>query len=69
MTLACRGSVTSLTPPRELVPAADYRLAALTDLEASDLADPSFLNALVAAAVAVLITDGGTVSQNLQIAK
>ena len=49
------------------LPAGDYRIAALTDLEAADLIDPSFMDALVPASVPVVVRDGDTTTQDLRL--
>jgi hypothetical protein len=51
------------------LPAGDYLIAALTDLEPRDLLDPFFVERLVAAGVAVRIADGETTTQDLRIAR
>jgi hypothetical protein len=51
------------------LPAGDYLIAALTDLEPRDLLDASFIERLVAAAVAVRIADGETTTQDLRIGR
>lgn len=48
------------------LPAGEYSLAAVTDIEAGEQFDPEFLRALVGAAVTVTIADGGTTSQGLR---
>lgn len=48
------------------LPAGEYYLAAVTDVEAGEQFDPEFLRALVGAAVTVTITDGGTTTQGLR---
>jgi hypothetical protein len=49
------------------LPAGDYLLSALTDLESSDLDDPAFLDQLAPHAITVTIRDGETTTQNLRI--
>lgn len=49
------------------LPAGDYLLAALTDVERDEWFDPSFLSQLVPAAVRVKLPDGGSVTQDLRI--
>jgi hypothetical protein len=51
------------------LPAGDYLIAALTDLEPSDLIDASFLERLIPAAVTVHLKDGEKKTQDLRIAK
>ncbi len=51
------------------LPSGDYLLAALTDVEPSDLADAVFLDGLVPAAVAVHLGEGETRTQNLRISR
>jgi hypothetical protein len=48
------------------LPAGEYSLAAVTDIEAGEQFDPEFLRALVGASVTVTITDGGTTTQGLR---
>jgi hypothetical protein len=50
------------------LPAGDYLIAALTDLEPADLGDSFFLGQLVPAGVPVRIEDGETTVRNLRIA-
>ncbi len=49
------------------LPAGDYLLAAVTDLEQGQQFDPEFLRALSAASVRVQLSEGGTASQNLRV--
>jgi predicted RNase H-like HicB family nuclease len=49
------------------LPAGDYLIAALTDMEPSDLADATFLEGLVSLAVPVKLGDGETKTQDLRI--
>ena len=49
------------------LPAGDYLLAALTDVERDEWFDPAFLAQLVPAAVRVRLSDGGATTQNLRI--
>jgi hypothetical protein len=49
------------------LPAGDYLLSALTDLESSDLDDPAFLDQLAPHAITVTIRDGETTTQTLRI--
>ncbi len=51
------------------LPPGDYFVAALSDLAAEDLADPSFLNDLAAAAVKVTLRDGEQKTQHLRISR
>lgn len=51
------------------LPAGDYLIAALTDMEPSDLLDPSFIERLIPAAASVHLNDGETKIQNLQLAR
>lgn len=51
----------------EGLPPGEYRLAVLTDLDASDLADASFLEALAGAAVPVAVGEGERKIQDLRI--
>jgi hypothetical protein len=51
------------------LPSGDYLLAALTDVEPSDLADAVFLDGLVPVAVAVHLGEGETMTQNLRISR
>ena len=51
------------------LPAGDDLIAALTDMEPSDLADASFLARLVPAALPVHLDDGETKTQNLTLAR
>lgn len=50
------------------LPAGDYLIAALTDLEPSDLVDLSFLERLAAGAVPVHLDEGERKIQDLRIA-
>jgi hypothetical protein len=49
------------------LPAGDYLLAALTDIEPSDLGDEAFLEALVSGAVPVSLGDGERKTQDLRL--
>lgn len=49
------------------LPAGEYQIAALTDVEPDEWFDPAFLAQLVPAAIRVKLPDGGTVTQNLRI--
>ena len=49
------------------LPAGEYLVAALTDVEPGEWFDSAFLAQLVPAAVRVTISDGGTTTQNLRI--
>jgi len=49
------------------LPAGDYLLAAVTDLESSDLSDQAFLEALVRAAAPVSLADGEKKTQDLRL--
>ena len=51
------------------LPAGDYLLAALTDVDPSDLQQASFLEQIVGAAVKITITDGQKTRQDLRIAR
>jgi hypothetical protein len=51
------------------LPSGDYLLAALTDVEPSDLADAVFLDGLVPVAVAVHLGEGEARTQNLRISR
>jgi hypothetical protein len=49
------------------LPAGDYLIAALTDMEASDLTDVSFMERLVPAALRVHLDDGEKKAQDLKV--
>jgi hypothetical protein len=49
------------------LPAGDYLIAALTDVEPNEWQDPAFLEQLVPGAFKVTLADGGRVIQDLQI--
>jgi hypothetical protein len=49
------------------LPPGEYRLAVLTDLEPSELADPAFLDTLASAAVTVVLGEGERKTQHLRI--
>ncbi len=49
------------------LPAGAYFLGAVTDTDAGDLTDPSFLEQVAAASLRVTITDGGKTVQNLRL--
>ena len=51
------------------LPAGDYLIAALTDVDEADLLDPSFLEALAPAAVRVALADGDNKRQDLRIGR
>jgi hypothetical protein len=51
----------------EGLPPGQYRVAVLTDLDASDLADSAFLDALAGAAVSVVLGEGERKIQDLRI--
>jgi hypothetical protein len=51
------------------LPAGDYLIAALTDMEPSDLLDQSFIEGLIPGAVAVRLDDGEKKTQDLRIVK
>jgi Carboxypeptidase regulatory-like domain len=51
------------------LPAGDYLLAALTDVEPGDLADAAFLAALAPGSVRVSLADGESKLQDLQVAR
>ncbi len=51
------------------LPAGDYLLAALLDVEPADLGDPGFLEQAVPGAVKVTVADGERRTQNLQMAR
>ncbi|HKV98429.1 MAG TPA: carboxypeptidase-like regulatory domain-containing protein [Vicinamibacterales bacterium] len=51
------------------LPAGDYLIAALTDMEPMDLGDASFLERLMPAAVAVHLNEGEKKTQDLKIAR
>jgi hypothetical protein len=51
------------------LPAGDYLIAALTDMEPLDLGDPSFLASLIPAAVPIHLNDGEKKTQDLKLAK
>ncbi|MEI6245298.1 MAG: hypothetical protein WCQ64_09635, partial [Acidobacteriota bacterium] len=49
------------------LPAGDYVIAAVTDMDASDLSDPSFMGNLVASGVKITLGEGETKRQDLKI--
>jgi uncharacterized protein (DUF2141 family) len=49
------------------LPAGDYLLAVLDDLEPTDLDDPAFLEQVASAAVRITVADGASVTQDLRI--
>jgi hypothetical protein len=51
------------------LPAGDYLVAAVTDIEPGSQFDPDFLNELAGASVQVTITDGGKHAQDLRISR
>jgi hypothetical protein len=51
------------------LPGGEYLLAALTDLDATDLEDTVFLEALAAQSIRVAVSDGQRAVQNLRIAR
>lgn len=48
------------------LPAGDYAIAAVEDVEAADLADPAFLEQVLAASVKVTVAEGEKKTQNLR---
>jgi hypothetical protein len=53
----------------EGLPAGEYFLAAMTDVEPDDLADPDFLAQVAGSAITVSLSDGEQRTQNIKIAK
>lgn len=51
------------------LPAGAYRLAALTDFDAADLADAAFLDALASRGIAVVVRDGERTVQDIRVAR
>ena len=51
------------------LPAGEYLMAAVTDVEPGQWNDPSFLDQLAAAAVRVVVTDGQQTRQDLRIVR
>ena len=51
------------------LPAGDYLVAAVTDIEPGSQFDPDFLNELAGAAVHVTVTDGGKQTRDLRIGR
>jgi hypothetical protein len=51
------------------LPAGDYLIAALTDMEPSDLLDASFIERLIPAALPVHLNDGEKKTQDLRLAR
>jgi hypothetical protein len=51
------------------IPPGTYRLAALTHVDPSDLANPAFLNALKASAIVVTLEEGQSVRQDVKFGK
>ncbi len=51
------------------LPAGDYLVAALEDVDPKQLGDPAFLEAVVAAAVKVSVTEGAKVQLDLKVAR
>src|SRR5262245_6370815 len=49
------------------LPPGDYMLAVLTDLEQGAQYDPEFLKSLGSSAIRIVITEGGTVTQDLRV--
>jgi hypothetical protein len=49
------------------LPGGAYRLAALTDVDETDAADPAFLASLDSASVPITITDGQVTRQDLRL--
>jgi uncharacterized protein (DUF2141 family) len=49
------------------LPAGDYRIAALTDVEDSELRSPAFLASLIDASLAVVVRDGEITRQDIRI--
>ena len=50
------------------LPAGDYRVAALTDVESGEWNDPGFLAGLVDASIKVTLVEGQKTSQDLRLA-
>jgi hypothetical protein len=50
------------------LPAGEYYIAALTDLNASEMYEPSFLASIVPAAITVTLGDGEKKVQDLKLA-
>jgi len=51
------------------IPAGEYRLAAVTDLEPSGPSDPSFLESLLATSIAITIRDGERKVHNVRVGR
>jgi len=51
------------------LPAGEYLIAALTDVEPADLADPAFLSQIVPAAIPVTLREGEKKTQDLTMAE
>ncbi len=49
------------------LPAGDYRLAAVTDLDPGDILDPEFLRQLLPASVSVRLVDGQPATQDIRV--
>lgn len=49
------------------LPAGDYRLAAVTDLDAGEILDPEFLRQLLPASVSVRLVDGQPATQDIRV--
>ena len=49
------------------LPAGEYRLAALTDITPGDQTDPTFLQQLVGASIAISLADGEKKVQDIRI--
>ena len=51
------------------LPAGDYLMAAVTDLEPADLSDASFMERLISTALKVHLDDGEKKTQDLRLVK
>jgi hypothetical protein len=51
------------------LPAGDYLIAALTDVEPGEWQRPAFLAQLVPSSIAITLPDGGRVTQDFKIAR
>jgi hypothetical protein len=49
------------------LPSGDYLLAAVTDLDPTQLADPAFLDAMSAAAIRITLSDGERKRQDIRL--